>query len=257
MEAKPIAAFDLDGTLYKTSMLDAVYEQASSENIIDELTARRVHNANETWQYRHNNEGTYTRSVGLTISALINTMKGREPEVLTDLATRAAKNAELRKRSFVHESMKLLSGSHEIVIISASNILITNAFLEQYGMETIPKENIYGSTWEVVDGKFTGNGTTLDKVSTIENIVKDHKARLGSRSVAFGDTISDFGMLKLTEIGFMVNPSAALEKAANGRLHKINESKDTISHTLPGSNPPFRHFPLQSAESILKSCRII
>lgn len=243
-EPRPLAAFDLDGTLFKTSMLEAVYAQAYASGYISDETRIELEVFRNAWAFEENNEASYTQYVRRMVHALLDGMSGRTRPELIELVQHT-NDGQLRMRRFVRESIALLQRTHHVVIISASLRDITLTTLESVyarddnTIDPIPNDLIFGSEWEIgPQGLYTGNGTTIDKARTIQMLFARSDFLLAG-SCAFGDTVSDAPMLEAVEHGVMVNPSATLRQRCQSNCWRIRESKDEIELIAPHTSSEF------------------
>lgn len=260
-QPKPLAAFDLDGTLFKTSMLEAVYEQACLRRYVHEDDQAHITNLYIQWAHVHNSEETYTQHVATMVSTLLNAMTGRSTRDLDEIVAFAVEN-RLRTRRFVLECLRLLQSTHHIVIVSASLRNISRKVLEILAAqdERIPNiggQVIYGSHWEIDEAsKFTGQGKTINKSEVVSKLL-EHENFSHRGSCAFGDTVSDLAMMQHVEFGVMVNPSSTMVLNGGHRYHTVTESKDHITHTLPDAWGSSLTYRIQEPVEILRRIGII
>jgi phosphoserine phosphatase len=264
LEPRPLAAFDLDGTLFKTSMLEAVYEQACLRRYVSVDDQRQLEELRVLWAHDNNTEESYAASVSALVKVLIESMTGRTPRDLDELVLFAMEK-RLRTRRFVRESMQILAPTRNIVIVSASLADISRSVLKQTRrvdsrITHIPDELIFGSEWGITNGYFDGKGNTINKKQTMEELLADDRF-LYDGSSAFGDTISDYEMLAMVQKGFMVNPSVTLELKGWESLHRVVEWKDNMEHTPPSRDLTKSYITLgqrlQTTRGILKRTGLI
>lgn len=225
---KPFAAFDVDGTIFKSSLAEKVVDACIDQNVFNAEKFNDVYANRKRWQI-NNNEGLYQAYLHRLVATFVDNMAGVDVEQFDHVTQRLLSEHQVRKFAFPRMLIKALQPSHHIVAISGSPDILVKPFLRDLGVH-----ETFGSVFEQEDGKFTGAARGVgDKADILKDLVENNVAtRLGS--VALGDTVSDEPMLHYAEIPIMFNASSNLTNYGKefGWL-RVNEVKDQITALKP------------------------
>ncbi len=222
--AKPFAAFDVDGTIFKSSLAEKVVDRCIAEGIFPAEEFNLVYANRKRWQVR-NNEGLYQAYMQRLIGALVKNMAGVEVKRFDEVAEAMIEEQQVRKFAFPRRLMETVKDSHSIVAISGSPDILVKPFLQD-----LQVRNVYGSTFEHKEGVFTGVAKSVgNKAEVLKGLVDD---RIVSQtgSIAVGDTISDVPMLTYADKAIIFNASNTL--TSFGKEYgwvRVNEVKDNIT----------------------------
>lgn len=244
MAQQKFAAFDFDGTLFRSGLYQEVaYELmkmgALPETILEETTV-----ANREW--RHRTHGNAFEEFDMLV---VNSVDSVLPQLrISDYEEAARRVIEKRADNVYVYTRDLIKQLKEdgyfLIAISGSQLELVGPFAEKYGFDTW-----VGLTWERGEEFFTGNVTKThtDKDITLKRIINDYSLTLKG-SLAIGDSNGDVGMLGLVEHPIAFNPTFELyEKAtANGWQITI-ERKNTIYSMKPDKiGGPYKLFDAHS-----------
>ncbi len=224
---KPLAAFDVDGSLFKSSLAEKLVTAGIEAGMFAAEPFNAVFVARRRWQ-RDNNEGVYQSYLHHLVSALVQQMAGVDVEQFNRVADGMLAEHQIRQFAFPRRLMRALADSHYIVAVSGSPELLVRSFLGK-----LPVQAVYGSTFEVVDGKFTGNAQSVGNKADVLNQLDSTGVATWDSSVAVGDTISDLPMLARASAGIMFNASRTLTSRGRLlRLPRVQEVKDQVTLLL-------------------------
>lgn len=248
---KPLAAFDLDGTLFKSSMLEAIYEHLCEEGKMPQEYVEGIALLQRPWSHIRNSEGPYIAYVLKMVEAVMHVFHGSSPQEVIEFAQATFEKKEQRQRWFIQEAMRILRPTHEIVIISASLTDISRIALQCADVD-IPPESVFGSTWELDEnGLYTGKGVTLNKSTATQQLLADGAGSYKG-SYGFGDTVGDLDMFRHLETGIMVHPSATMARAGSYKYHTVTGGKDNITHIFPDDGYSGRTEQALEAEQVFE-----
>lgn len=145
-------------------------------------------------------------------------IRGKKPEELDDLA-RDFFREEMTTRLFedaIAELWQLKSSGHTVVVVSASADLYMHLL-----PELLPVDAVLSTRCAVEDGLYTGrvecNCKGDEKPRRIAQWLQENGLELdGESSCAYGDSLSDAPMLRLTGHPVLVNPGKKLAAAFPG-----------------------------------------
>jgi HAD superfamily hydrolase (TIGR01490 family) len=226
---QPVAFFDIDGTVFRSSLLIELVEALVREGAFPPEARDVYRDAHTAWR---NREGTYEEYIGAVIDTFLEHIKGVHYGELADIGKRVvaiqSKRVYRYTRDFIAE---LKEEGYYIVAISQSPKTLLDAFCTQYGFD-----KVYGRMYEIgPQDRFTGVTTDEHLIENKANIVKrvfEHNPDLTRRgSIAVGDTDGDIPLLESVEHPICFNPNQALFKYATQMgWEVVVERKDVIYH---------------------------
>lgn len=226
---QPVAFFDIDGTVFRSSLLIELVEALVREGAFPP-EARDVYRDSLTaWR---NREGTYEEYISAVIDTFLEHIKGVHYGQLADIGKRVVAIQSKRVYRYTRDLIaELKSEGYYIVAISQSPKTLLDAFCTQYGFD-----KVYGRMYEIgPQDRFTGVTTDEHLIENKANIVKrvfEHNPDLTRRgSIAVGDTDGDIPLLESVEQPICFNPNQTLFKYATQMGWEIVvERKDVIYH---------------------------
>lgn len=242
--AKPFAAFDVDGTIFKSSLIEKLVDACIADGVFASKPFAEVYAARRRWQL-HNTEAIYQAYLALLVKTLIEQMAGVDVKWLDKVVKTMVAEHTVRKFGFPKQLIRRLHETHYIVAISGSPDLLVRPLLAD-----LPIDAMYGSMYEIKDNRFTGNATPVaDKAAILRRLMSDGRV-MRAGSIALGDTISDANMLDLAETPIMFNASKTLLRYGKPRHWlQVNEVKDQI--TVLGFDASLHRYVESSARALL------
>lgn len=223
---RKVAVFDIDGTIFRSSLLVELVEQLIAEGIFPKEAERLYTKAYRAWLDRKGSYETYIWSV---IQAFEYHLKGISEE--TFLAVVKKVNAFHKDRVYRYTRdlvRRLKRRRYFLLAISHSPKYVVEGFAKQLGFD-----KVYGRYLEL-DGKSRFTGETLhldvinDKGKVLERALEKEGLTLKD-SWGVGDTESDRTFLGMVEHPICFNPNRGLYAIAKKRGWKIVvERKDVI-----------------------------
>lgn len=212
------AFFDIDGTIFRDSLLIEHFKKLIKYNIIPKITfTEDVESAFNSWD---NRKGCYEEYLLKTCDLYKNALIGLSKDDI-DFATKKVMELESeRVYRYARERIQFhLDKGHIVIFISGSPDFLVSKMAEKYKIH-----DFRGSAYLDNNGIFTGDVIPMwDSVSkglAIDELVKKYDLDL-SQSYAYGDTNGDMVMLGRVGNPIAINPSKEL-------LDNVSESK-TIS----------------------------
>jgi len=201
---KPFAAFDVDGTIFKSSLVEKIVEHCIADGIFDPEPFNDVYESQRRNHWK-NTEGGYEAYLQKLVSAFVTQIAGVEVERFEATAQKMIREQTVRKFAFPRRLIEAVQDSHFVVAISGSPEMLVRPFLEDIHIETP-----YGSTYDMQDGVFAGDGRPVgDKTSILWGLIHEGFA-VREDSIAVGDTLRDATMLRFSRYPVMFRPNAAL-----------------------------------------------
>jgi HAD superfamily phosphoserine phosphatase-like hydrolase len=233
---KKVAIFDIDGTIFRSSLLLELLEALIAEGVIP-LKARREYAAAwRRWQARAGTAESgfsYYEFISGVIAAYRGYITGVRRAEVWRVADKVVKFQKVRLYRFTRDLVRRLGRTHFLLAISHSPYEVVAPFAKSLGFD-----KVYAQVYEV-DGRvcFTGRvlyeDLILDKGKVLRRAVeKEHLTLKGS--IGVGDTESDIPFLKLVEQPIVFNPSKKLYDYAKARgWEVVVERKDVIYRLRP------------------------
>lgn len=220
------AVFDIDGTIFRSSLLIEVVEILVAKGVLSERIKKIYAKPFGDWLAR---KGSYEKYINEVISAFGKNIKGiyRKDFVA---AAKTVKDFHGKKvyRYTSDLAKKLKKRGYFLLAISNSPKELVDSFCEN-----LKFDKVYGRVYEVEKNeKFTGKTLYSDLISDKAKILRRavERENLTLRgSVGVGDTESDISFLGLVESPICFNPNKKLYDYAKKRGWKIIvERKDVI-----------------------------
>lgn len=220
-----VAVFDIDGTVFRSSLLIELMEALALEKIISQKAAASWEKEYKVWLERR---GTYQDYLDKVVLASRKYIRGVSQFKVWEIAKKVIAFHKNRVYRFTRKLVKELKPTHYLVAISGSPYDIVQPFGREFGFD-----KVYGRIFEV-DGKSRFTGKVLyeelirDKKKILERaLIKEGLTLKGS--VGVGDTETDIPFLKMVERPIAFNPNEKLYREARRRGWEIVvERKDVI-----------------------------
>lgn len=224
---KPVAFFDIDGTVFRSSLLIEIVEQLVSEGVFPPDAAEGYEAELYAWRAR---EGTYEAYIAAVIQTFLQHIKGVHYGEFADIGRVVIARESRRVYRYTRDLIKRLQGEgFELVAISQSPKTLLDEFCHQYGFD-----KVYGRFYEIgPQDKFTGRVVDEHLIENKANIVKrvfdKHPEFTMEDSIAVGDTDGDIPLLESVENPICFNPNQALySHAKRAGWEVVVERKDVI-----------------------------
>lgn len=226
MNSRPVAVFDIDGTVFRSSLVLELIEALVERGILPSAVREAYERERERWW---NREGEYAAYVGKAVQAFLSHIKGVSYEAVEGVVTELAETKKYRVYRYTRDLIKeLRRKGYFLLAISHSPRFIVEPFGFYHGFD-----KVYGFFYETgPTGAFTGTVEDRElmqnKAAILERAVRKEGLTLKG-SVGVGDTESDIPMLELVERPIAFNPNRKLHDHAKLRGWEIVvERKDVI-----------------------------
>ncbi len=223
---KKVAIFDVDGTIFRSSLLIKLVEAFVVEKVFPSTAKDGYALEHKLWLER---KGTYDEYIEAVIEVFMEHIRGVS---YTDF-DKISKNIvdKHKDETYVYTRMlvrKLKKQGYFLLAISQSPKGILDAFCKNLGFD-----KVYGRFYETdADDHFTGKVAELHLIANKANIVKRvvEKENLTLKgSVCIGDTEGDIPMLELVDNPICFNPNKKLYRIAKLNKWKVVvERKDVV-----------------------------
>lgn len=226
---QPVAFFDIDGTVFRSSLLIELVEELVAEGVLPHDVSQGYLPAYNAWQSR---EGTYDAYIASVIGVFLNHIKGVHYGSLADIGRRLVAMKSKRVYTFTRDYIaQLKAEGYMVIAISQSPKTVLDEFCRQYGFD-----KVYGRMYEIGPNDcFTGNvideHLIENKANIVQRVFQRHPELTPKGSIAVGDTEGDIPLLESVDHPICFNPNQELYTYAQGQKWKVVvERKDVVYH---------------------------
>ena len=223
---RPVAAFDIDGTIFRSSLLIELVEELVKREIFPAKARNLYADAHEDWLNRKGEYGPFIQKLVLAFGTYA---KGLPYAELADVAGEIIEAKKDRTYRYTRDLIgDLKKQGYYLLAISHSPKFIVDGFAYEMGFD-----KSYGTFYDTgASNRFTGEiideHIIFNKAAVFTRAMeKEQFALAGSYGV--GDTESDISMLTLVEHPIAFNPNRLLYRHAKKHGWQIVvERKDVI-----------------------------
>ena len=224
--ARKVAVFDIDGTIFRSSLFIELMEELIDAEVFDESVRDQYLKEKEAWLDRR---GDYEAYVGAMITQFMKNLKGVEYRELEWAGKRVVDRVGFRIYEHTTALVRTLrEKGYYLLAISHSPKIVVDQFARRLGFH-----KVYGTMYEVgPEDRFTG--ILLDqhlignKANIVRRAVEKEKLTLKG-SVGVGDTEADISFLELVDRPIAFNPNKKLYRYAKRMAWPVVvERKDVI-----------------------------
>ena len=228
MTKQKFAAFDIDGTLFRSGLYREVFYELFKMGVLPPNLGEETTLKHREWRHRvHGNafEEFEEIMVGGLNDYLPKLRIKDYDEAAKHVLEKKAENVYVYTRNLLR---KLQAEGYMTIAISGSQHELVGPFAKRYGFDTW-----VGQQWERGDEYFTGNviKTHTNKDIILEQLIKEHDLTLED-SYAVGDSNGDSGMLQLVDNPIAFNPTYELLEKAFQHGWKIVIERKNASYEL-------------------------
>lgn len=221
-----VAFFDIDGTVFRSSLVIELLEQLVRKGVFPDAARRAYQKEYEAWQ---NREGRYEDYIAAVVRSFMAHIKGVFYGDLADIGREVVRLQSKHVYRYTRDLIReLKSKGYYIVAISQSPKTILDEFCISYGFD-----KVYGRMYEIgPQDLFTGNMIDVHLIENKANILKrlHDKGEVSLQdSIGVGDTEGDITLLEGVATPICFNPNKKLYDYATQMGWKIVvERKDVI-----------------------------
>jgi len=224
-----LAIFDIDGTIFRSSLLVALVEELVESHLFPEEARDLYAKEYDEWRNREGEYGIYIEKV---VNAFRIYTKGIHYSKVAESAERVAEREGKRTYQYTRDLLKELKESNFFLLaISQSPKFMVDGFCVQYGFD-----KVYGSLYEIgPQNLFTGEQTDFHLVANKANIVKrvlEKEDVTLDGSIGVGDTQDDISFLESVEQPICFNPSRELYTYAKRMDWRVIVERKDVVYTI-------------------------
>lgn len=223
---KKVAIFDVDGTIFRSSLLIEVIETMVQTGVFPAEAQKAYARAYKKWSDRQGSYENYLKAMIDVFPKYIKGVKHSEYMKVVKTVGQFHKNRVYRHtRALVK---KLKKQKYYLLAISGSPFEVVREFCQGWGFD-----KMYGRIFEVdkndrLTGRVLHENLIRDKAKTLLRAVKLEKLSL-ENSYGIGDSETDIPVMKIVDHPICFNPNKKLYTAAMKAGWKIVvERKDVV-----------------------------
>lgn len=236
MKKKIAAFFDIDGTIFRDSLMVVHFQKMIEFKIIDISKWRnQLEISQNVWRNRRSDYDEYLEDM---TNAYVESLKGASYADIMFTARHVIQNHADEVYRFTRNRIKEhQENGHLVIFISGSP-----DFLVRHMAKVWKASEYRGSKYKFTNGVFTGEITpmwdSISKQNAINELVEKYNINL-ENSFAYGDTNGDFTMLKSVGQPYAINPARELferikeDDELKTKANIIIERKDVIYRLNP------------------------
>ena len=231
--AKKLAVFDIDGTIFRSSLLVELLEGMIEAKFVPKVARSRYLDSWQKWQNREGGPETgfsYTDFIEDVIAVYRLYIKGQRRSDIWKVADKVIEKNKSRTYRYTRDLVHKLKKDYYMLAISNSPYEAVSPFARNLGFD-----KVYAQIYEIDEKvRFTGkelyNDVIKNKDKTLLRAV-DHNNLNLINSIGVGETAADIPFLKLVTKAIAFNPSMKLYKEAlKQNLEIVVERKDVVYH---------------------------
>jgi HAD superfamily hydrolase (TIGR01490 family) len=224
---QPVAFFDIDGTVFRSSLFIEVVEGLIREGVFPESARDQYEAELFAWRAR---EGKYEEYIQAVVQCFLEHIKGVHYGQFADIGRAVVAAQSRRVYRYTRDLIaRLQQDGYLLVAISQSPKTILDDFCQTYGFD-----KVYGRMYEIgPQDRFTGQFLDAHLIENKANIARrvfDRNPHLTTeQSVAVGDTEGDISLLEMVDNPICFNPNRLLyAHAKRAGWEVVVERKDVI-----------------------------
>lgn len=221
---KPIAIFDIDGTIFRSSLTIELFKHLVARKVFGSGFMTRVRASEAKWL---NRQGHYEDYVADVAAAYQKAIIGKRKDDIVAESRKVIAEQKLRTYRYTKYLLESIRGRYFTVGISGSPLEIVSEY-----NQFLKFNKVYG--WEFgLDQKGRYTNVVLHvppqyKRELIVRYVQNHGLSF-KKSIGVGDTEADIGFLELVERPIAFNPNSGLAKIARrNNWTVVTERKDLV-----------------------------
>ncbi len=223
---KKVAIFDIDGTIFRSSLLIQIVERLIEEGIFPKESRAYFARQKHAWLDR---KGDYESYIASVVRVFVSQIKGVEYREFMRIGAEVVAEQKDRVYRFTRDLVRdLRKKKYYLLAISHSPKGVVDHFCKRLGFN-----KVYGIVYELgPSDRFTGRVT--DEHLILNNGITTRRAleRAGltlKGSIGVGDTESDIPFLELVEKPICFNPNTKLyAHAKRNGWRVVVERKDVV-----------------------------
>lgn len=232
MTKETAAIFDIDGTIFRGSLMETHFKEMVRYGIIpEEIEIKHVRPLEQAWQNRELDYDSYLKKL---VDVYVTVIRGLPAEDVEYVAKKVIQNHSRKLYTYTRNKIEEHRAlGHKIILISGSPDFLVSRMAER-----LDADLWFGTTYLQKNGHHTGviipMWDSKSKHSTMERLETFYNVDMES-SYAYGDTNGDYLMLAKVGNPVAINPNIELVKKLKesdfrDKVKVVVERKDMVYH---------------------------
>ncbi len=224
-----LAFFDIDGTVFRSSLLIELVKELIRRDIFPASAAFQYQEKHDAWW---NRQGSYEDYINALIQTYLKHIKGVHYGDLATVGQAVVTEQKHRVYRYTRDLIQDLKlDDYHIIAISQSPKTVLDDFCINYGFT-----KVYGRIYELgPQDRFTGviidEHWISNKANIVRRVLEQNPDFTLKDSIAVGDTEGDIPLLEQVENPICFNPNQTLyDHARRMKWSVVVERKDVIYH---------------------------
>ena len=223
---KKVAVFDIDGTVFRSSVIIALVEELIKRGVFPKQAKDIYEKRYLAWL---NREGEYQEYIDALVESFVLHVRGVPYGTVADIGKEIMEEHGKRLYRYTRDLIKdLKKEGYYLLAISQSPKLVLDPLCKELGFD-----KTYGRIYEIgPQDEFTGEVADVHLIANKANIVRRAVEKEGltlTGSIGVGDTEGDIPMLEMVERAICFNPNQNLYTYAKRMgWEVVVERKDVI-----------------------------
>jgi len=226
MRMRKVAIFDIDGTIFRSSLLIQIVDRLIEEGIFNKEKARDFARQKIAWLDR---KGSYDEYIQAIVRVFVENIQGVAYADFSRIAEEVVAEQKDRVYRFTRDLIKSLKRKkYFLLAVSHSPKGVLDHFCKRMGFD-----KVYGLIYEIgptdrFTGKITEETFMLNKAAVVKHALAKEGLTLEG-SLGVGDTESDIPFLELVAEPICFNPNSKLyAHAKRNGWRVVVERKDVV-----------------------------
>lgn len=229
---RKVAIFDIDGTLFRSSLLIELVNVLIERGVFPEEARREYEKEYTSWMNRH---GPYEKYIEAVVNVFAKYIKGVAHQDIVDIVESSVSHHENRTYRYTRDLIaRLKSENYYLLTISHSPKFILDEFCKKHGFD-----KVYGTIYTLDENNiYTGGITESELIKNKDQILKRAVAKENltlEDSVGVGDTESDISFLSLVSKPICFNPNKGLYEHARSKNWLIVVERKDVIYEISGT----------------------
>lgn len=225
---KKLAVFDIDGTVFRSSLLIELVEALISERYFPHSARKNYEKELQRWQ---NRQADYEEYIQKIVQTYIKYIKGIHIDEVISVAQRVLYFKKNRTYTYTTNLIQKLQKTHYLIAISGSPFHIVEPFARDIGFQKIYAAWYQTNTNGILTGIIEYEDLIFNKEKILHRAVEKENLSL-KHSLGVGDSDTDIGFLKMVEKPIAFNPNKKLLRAAKRNKWEIVVERKNVIHKL-------------------------
>ena len=231
---RKVAVFDVDGTLFRSSLLIECVAALIGAGVFPARAHRVYAAAQRRWLER---KGSYEAYIDAVVSAFRRHIVGVGEAEFVSLVRQVVRAQRRRVYRYTRDLVaRLRRRGYFLLAVSHSPKYLVDDFARELGFD-----KIYGRVLALdAAGRFTGNVLHADVIGSKAKVLRRALAKENltlAGSVGVGDTEADVGFLALVAHPICFNPNRTLFRIARRRGWQVIVERKDVIYEIQGGKP--------------------